>query len=474
VLVGAISSGALAMASFLVVRSSRLQSSLEGDLQTARASLFQASSRLGFRTEPSDLKSLFRYFDRQGSFDTVAEFRNNVQNSDSRVAVISRVPRYVRNRARSVDLAYRRIRLHGDAYVVAGGKVPASDARLYFFFPEQGVQRNISELGTVLLTGWAFVVLGSAVVGILLARRMLRPVARASEAARSLAEGLLDTRLPVETKDEFGVWAMSFNEMAQALQAKITELSRAQERERRFTANVAHELRTPVGALVSEASILRQHLDAMPDSSRRPAQLLVDDVRRLRELLDDLLEMFRFESGRERLEIDSVDLAAVVNATIARRGWASLVRLHLTPVPMRSDRRRLDRIASNLIGNAIKHGGRDVRVAVSRRDDSALLEVSDRGPGIAPEHLPHLFEPFYKADASRTGAGSGLGLNIAHENARLLGGSIEVDSRQGNGARFVLTVPLSSNGEALEEPPEESAEEVAAEASEARPTLSHS
>ena len=107
----------------------------------------------------------------------------------------------------------------------------------------------------------------AAFVGALLARSTLRPVARASDAARSLAEGLLETRLPVEGRDEFGVWAQSFNEMAAALEAKISALSAAQARERRFTADVAHELRTPLTALVGEASLLAEHLEQMPVES---------------------------------------------------------------------------------------------------------------------------------------------------------------------------------------------------------------
>ena len=105
--------------------------------------------------------------------------------------------------------------------------------------------------------GWGVVVALSAAAGALVARRVLRPVAQASEAAHSLAEGLLETRLPVETDDEFGAWATSFNEMAEALEEKIRALSEAQARERRFTSDVAHELRTPLTALVGRGLAAR-------------------------------------------------------------------------------------------------------------------------------------------------------------------------------------------------------------------------
>jgi two-component system sensor histidine kinase MtrB len=124
----------------------------------------------------------------------------------------------------------------------AGG--PTVAAEFYFFFSEKPCATT-PQLQTILLVGWCIVVVLSAAAGALVARRVLRPIGQASAAAHALAEGLLETRLPVETDDEFGAWAASFNEMAEALEEKIHALSEAQARERRFTSDVAHELRTP-------------------------------------------------------------------------------------------------------------------------------------------------------------------------------------------------------------------------------------
>ncbi|GAB3937907.1 hypothetical protein GCM10027614_16990 [Micromonospora vulcania] len=143
---------------------------------------------------------------------------------------------------------------------------------------EDDIAADLGQLRTALLAGWVLVVLLAAGVGHTLARRTLEPVGRASRAARALTEGLLATRLPVHGRDEFSVWAASFNEMAEALESKIAALSAAQDRERRFTADVAHELRTPVTALVAAASLLREHLDQLPDDARPAARLLVGDV----------------------------------------------------------------------------------------------------------------------------------------------------------------------------------------------------
>ena len=243
-----------------------------------------------------------------------------------------------------------------------------------------------------------------------------------------------------------------FNEMAQALEEKIHALSEAQARERRFTSDVAHELRTPVTALAGEASLLAEHLDRMPLEARRPAQLLVDDVSRLRRLVEELMEISRLDAGREDVRTEPVALNSLTARVLGSRGWAATVSLDAEPVDVVTDPRRAERILSNLIDNALAHGGRDVAVYVGRDESDAFVEVRDRGPGIAPEHLPHVFDRFYKADPARATGGSGLGLAIALENARLLGGRIDAWSELGVGSSFTLrlsvTKPLHGGADA--------------------------
>ena len=321
----------------------------------------------------------------------------------------------------------------------------AGGRELYFFFPEDGLRHELVQFRNILLGGVGILVLLAALAGVVLARSALRPVARASDAAHSLAEGLLETRLPVEGKDEFGAWAQSFNEMAAALEAKIAALSAAQARERRFTSDVAHELRTPLTALVGEASLLAEHVERMPAESRRPAELLIADVGRLRRLVEELMEISRFDAGAERVYAEEVDVTALVSATVRARGWDGHVRVEGDGLTVTSDPRRLERIVANLVDNAFEHGGSAVTVRVG----SDRVEVADDGPGIAPEHLPHLFERFYKADESRSGGGTGLGLAIARENALLLGGDLEVESEPGAGSRFTLRFPAAEPSTAV-------------------------
>jgi signal transduction histidine kinase len=415
----------LGAGSYFLVRHNLLADSVDSSIVQTRRNLDVAPSY-------PDTGRLVDQYKSRGNFLTVATRGGQTFLSSTSVSLRS-VPAGLRAVVGRGELGYQRTTVAGDRFLVTGAPA-ANGTKLYFFFPENGLRHELSVLRNVLLGGVGILVLLAALVGVVLARSTLRPVARASTAARSLAEGLLETRLPVEGRDEFGAWAQSFNEMAAALEAKIGELQAAQARERRFTADVAHELRTPLTALMGEASLLADHLDQLPPESRRPAELLIADVARLRRLVEDLMEISRFDAGAESVHAEEVDVAALVRAAVRARGWDDRVRLEGDGLRVTSDPRRLERIVANLVDNALEHGGSSVSVRIGDNE----IEVADDGPGIPREHLPHVFERFYKADASRSGGGTGLGLAIARENAILLGGRLDVASEPGQGARFTL------------------------------------
>jgi len=426
-----VSTVALAAGSYFVVRHNLLKDSVATSAKQAKQNL-----QIAPRYLPDQPAKLLDVYKGIGGFETVL-VAGGQQYAGFGVA-LRQVPSELRKLVHDGQLGYQRTTVAGTHYLVVGG--PSDDeAQLYFFYSEQGLWHELDVLRNILLAGGALLVLLAALAGAVIAREALRPVAQASEAAHSLAEGLLETRLPVEGRDEFGAWAQAFNEMAGALEAKIAALSAAQARERRFTADVAHELRTPLTGLVGEASLLSEHLEQMPPESRRPAELLIADVGRLRKLVEDLMEISRLQAGAESVHAEPVDLASVTAAILRARGWTERVSLDGAETEITTDPRRLERIVANLVGNALEHGGGNgVAVRVGRDGSGAFVEVADRGPGIPPEHLPHLFERFYKADPSRTGRGSGLGLAIAQENALLLGGEIDVRSEPGAGSTFTL------------------------------------
>ncbi|MBM0237757.1 HAMP domain-containing histidine kinase [Micromonospora sp. ATA32] len=434
VLVAGVSAGVLAGGSYLMLRQARFDGSLQRATADARYQLVLAGQFLPLtETRRADLLTSF-----EGSGRHVLLIAGDQIPSNPR---FSPTPGgQLRATVAAGQLGYERTGGR-PALLVVGGRIPGSTAELYVVTVEDDIVGDLDQLRTALVVGWVAVVLLAAAVGNGLARRTLEPVGRASRAARAVAEGLLATRLPVHGRDEFSAWAASFNEMAQALETKIGDLSQAQARERRFTADVAHELRTPVTALVAAASLLGEHLDALPGDARRAAELLVGDVVRLRRLVEELMEISRLDAGQEAVEVIPVEVLPLLHGIVGARGWADRVVVAGEPVTVRTDPRRLEGCWPNLVGNAVAHGGGDIRATVRRAGAAVLIDVTDQGPGIPAEHLPRLFDRFYKVDPSRTAGGTGLGLAIAQENARLLGGDLRVGSLSGVGTRFRLELP---------------------------------
>jgi two-component system sensor histidine kinase MtrB len=276
-------------------------------------------------------------------------------------------------------------------------------------------------------------------------------VHRLGIAARRLGEGKLDTRLRVSGTDELADLSRTFNHTAEALEKRVADMSARDEASRRFVADMSHELRTPLTAITAVTEILEEELDAETgsvDPMIEPAvRLVVSETRRLNDLVENLMEVTRFDAGTARLVLDDVDIADQITACIDARAWLDAVDLDAERgIMARLDPRRLDVILANLIGNALKHGGSPVRVSVREEADDLLIEVQDHGPGIPEDVLPHVFDRFYKASASRPRSeGSGLGLSIALENAHIHGGEITAANSPKGGAVFTLRLPQDAS-----------------------------
>ncbi len=424
----AASTAAFGLGSFLFIRSDKLERFEAGAVREARLQLRMAAEH---RDDPP--RALLR---------SIAE--------DGRAAVVLVGPEVVSSQpgldARDVpaglagapvdDLGTAVAAANGRNYLVVAGPLGGSAARAYLFFDRESVLQDISAVGRSLALAWIVVVLVASAASDRLARRALWPVRRAADAANDLANGVLQTRLPVEGEDEFAAWAMSFNRMVDELERRIS-------RERRFTADVAHELRTPLGSLLTAATMLEAQQEALPDQARRPAELIAQQLRRLRRLVDDLLEISRLDAGSDAVATSDVELRERTRQLLVSRGWEGLVRLAGPHVRVATDPRRVDRVVANLVDNALRHGREPVVVTLRRDGDSVVIEVEDNGEPIPSAEVGQLFEPFFKRDASRPGPGSGLGLSIAAEHARVLGGELRVESRPGIGMCFALVLPAS-------------------------------
>jgi signal transduction histidine kinase len=232
---------------------------------------------------------------------------------------------------------------------------------------------------------------------------------------------------------------------AGSLADTIDELTAARDRERRFVGDVSHELRTPVTALVHEATELASGIEQLPPEQRRVVELLDRDVRRLRDLVEELLELSRLDAAGDTVELDlqNVEVARFLDAVVARRLHDA--RVHVPAgLTVRTDRRRLERIVANLADNARIHAeGRDVTVGAALDGSTLVIEVADRGPGVPPEQLDSIFDRFAKGDTARAGGGSGLGLAIAREHARVLQAALIARNREEGGLAVQVRVPVT-------------------------------
>ncbi|MEU3768571.1 HAMP domain-containing sensor histidine kinase [Amycolatopsis keratiniphila] len=329
------------------------------------------------------------------------------------------------------------------------GSMQNSGVEVYSLTSLVQQQQAIDELAKSAWQTAALVLPLAAALALLAARQVLRPVRALNTAAAQLGEGRLDVRLPAKGSDELAELVTTFNNTAAELERTVGELRAMEADARRFVADVSHELRTPLAAMNAVTDVLDEDAEALPPDTAVAARLVSGETRRLTRLVQDLVEISRFDAGRAELVLDEWDLATAIRDSLDARGWRDGEDL-VTDLPegvlARVDRRRLDLIVANLAGNAFRHGAPPVEVRLRADGDGVTLAVEDHGPGIAPEILPHVFDRFTKADTARARSeGSGLGLAIALENARLHGGDITA-ADTGHGARFVLHLPHRAGG----------------------------
>ncbi|WP_330333466.1 ATP-binding protein [Streptomyces sp. NBC_00536] len=352
----------------------------------------------------------------------------------------------------------------GRAYLVVGvpavfdrqGFAQPTGAVFYAVMPlvteEETVALMVDAARTGALPGLAI----ALVPALLAARSVLRPVRDLRTAAQRMGRGRLDTRIEVRGADELAGLAETFNETARALERSVEDLQQAEARARRFAADVSHELRTPLAGMLAVTEVLDEDAERLDPDTAKALRLISAETGKLAVLVEDLMEISRFDARAAGLNLDDVDLTEAVGKTLERRHWDPDQVVTDLPAGIRArlDPRRFDVVLANLVGNALRHGGAPVRITVRTHPhpegERLTVEVADSGPGIAPEVLPHIFDRFYKADAARTrSVGSGLGLAITLENVRLHGGSVRAANGASGGAVFTVEMPLEA--QALEE-----------------------
>jgi two-component system sensor histidine kinase MtrB len=336
------------------------------------------------------------------------------------------------------------------------------DIELYYAFPLDQEQETLSYVRSTVISSGIALTLIVVGIGVLVTRLVVDPVRQAAGTAQRLAEGQLEERMLVRGEDDLARLATSFNAMADSLQRQITQLEALSQLQQRFTSDVSHELRTPLTTVQMAADVLHEAREDFAPHVSRSAELLHAELDRFEGLLTDLLEISRYDAGAAVLDAAPTDLGALTDRVVdgmqalaLRHGCELVVVQPPGQVLAEVDARRVERILRNLVGNAIEHGaGHPVEITLAAHRSAAAVTVRDHGVGLTPAEAQHVFDRFWRADPSRvrTVGGSGLGLSISLEDARLHGGWLQVWGAPGSGAQFRLTLPLAAGAELTSSP----------------------
>jgi two-component system, OmpR family, sensor histidine kinase MtrB len=365
------------------------------------------------------------------------------------------IPEALQKRVLDDFTAARMITLvNGGPELVVGVPLPDQNAAYFEFSNLSEVQSTLSGVGRSLLAASVVTTGIGMLLGALAASRAVRPLADAAQAAKAIAGGRLDTRLEPTDDPDLRVLANSFNDMASALQARV-------ERDARFTSDVSHELRSPLMTLSASAEVLNSRRDELPDEKSRAAlDYLVGDVKRFQGLVEDLLEISRFDAGAIRLNREDLVLAEFVRQAVAVSSVPDAT-VRVTDrgegLIIAGDKRRLARVVANLLDNARFYGGGEISVDVSEALGEseplahAWIAVEDHGAGVPVEERTLVFERFARGGSAgrrSLSEGAGLGLALVDEDVRMHGGRVWVEDRRDgqSGARFVIELPAEEVG----------------------------
>lgn len=324
-------------------------------------------------------------------------------------------------------------------------------AELYYLFPLTQEQQTLDLVRRTMLFAGLVLVLLLGWISWFVTRQVVDPVRYAARIAEEFSAGHLAERMKVRGEDDLARLARSFNDMAANLQLKIGQLEDLSRVQRRFVSDVSHELRTPLTTVRMAADVLHEARESFDPATARSTELLQTQLDRFEALLADLLEISRFDAGAATLDPVQADMRVAATSVVeglrplAERSGTQ-IRLTLPPTPAAAeyDPRRVDRILRNLVANAIEHSdGHPIDVTVAASGEAVAVGVRDHGTGLRPGESSLVFNRFWRADPARARSigGTGLGLPIALEDARLHGGWLQAWGAPGDGANFRLTLP---------------------------------
>jgi signal transduction histidine kinase len=395
---------------------------------------------------------------RNGTFEVppflerLARFRMQVPESAADAPIGPRPPppdgrlgdgRPLDGRPRGRRPGFQPVVVRGQTIAIVG-IIPAPPGRNPFF----------AEFGpTLIVAGLALLIAGTAVMAILVFRPVHGRLRGLEQAAAAVGAGETAVRAPEDGGDEVASLARRFNRMAADLDARVQELRDADRSRRQLLADVSHELMTPLTAMRGYLETLALPAAVKDEATRaRYLGIVTEETLRLEAIIGDLLDLARLDGGAGSFEREPVPLARLFDRTFARhqgtleeRGVAFVRDIAPGAATVLGDERRLEQVLQNLVANAVRHTPRDGRIALraTADGDDVLLVVEDSGPGIPAEHLPHVFDRFYRVDSARNAqsGGSGLGLSIVRAVVEQHGGRVSASNGSMGGARFELRLP---------------------------------
>lgn len=322
---------------------------------------------------------------------------------------------------------------------------------LYLIYDLSSMQATLDYIHGVTWIGGTLLLVTIGAIVWLVTRSVVGPVSHAALVSEKLASGQLQERMETQGEDEVARLGASFNHMAASLQDQITQLAQLSQMQQRFVSDVSHELRTPLTTVRMAAEVLHDARQEFDPVNRRSAEILYNQVERFQALLADLLEISRFDAGAAVLDAEPTDIFQIVHHVIdGARPLAESHKSDITVISNESkcvvdvDPRRIDRILRNLVVNALEHGeGKPINIYIASNPDAVAVAVRDHGIGMTPLDAARVFDRFWRADPARarTTGGSGLGLSIATEDARLHGAWLQAWGSPGEGSCFRLTLP---------------------------------
>ena len=347
-----------------------------------------------------------------------------------------------------------------DVAIPISGEETGAGYVIYIIDNKQTMQNLNNQIFRLILEA---VMIGFAIsiaVSLIISKTLLSPIQGMTSAAAAMADGDFSRKIGVDSEDEIGILARTFNNMAAQIETMLEELQRAEVLRREFVANVSHELRTPLTSIRTYAETLSDSEELPPDTEEEFLHVIINESDRMTKIVQDLLELSRFDSGNSTLALEKFSIERSIREVYAAIALDAKKRDHTLNLELgwkmpliTGDRARVEQVLMNVITNSLKYtpDGGTINILGMLSGDNICITIEDTGMGIPHEDIERVFDRFYRVDKarSRESGGTGLGLSIAKEIITMHGGEISINSTQGVGTSVTITLPINGPADVI-------------------------